>query len=108
MLCDELGLCLLARRKPSSPYVLCGRLRPVAVGYPDGSDEPNQSGKGEADAVAMPVWAYTTSGDRIPAPHIVFELVDAAELFQAPELVDELFGSTGISPVPPAFYLPRW
>ena len=71
---------LLCRRAPSHPYLLCGRLEPVALAHPDGElgRDDDSSALGADGTNGLPVWRTTQ------APHVIFELIDAQLLQTSP------------------------
>ena len=85
---------LLARKRPNRPFWFCGRLVAAAVAAPRDSATRLPLPSTASDG-ATPLQAWRTDND--VAPHIIFRLVDAAALFDAPTggLVDEIFGANG-------------
>ncbi|KAL1510869.1 hypothetical protein AB1Y20_005701 [Prymnesium parvum] len=116
LLCRDQTVLLLARLRPSRPFILCGRLRPVAIVFAaaaaDSADVSSVDSEGSGAAApgvdetwGVPVWACGGSQGEPSSPHIVWELVDAPRFLKGRFPVEELFQSSGISPVRPEQYV---
>eukprot|EP00966_Prymnesium_polylepis_P249042 5757992-Prymnesium_polylepis.2 len=86
LLSADHSVLLIARRQPSCKYVLCGRLRAVALGVPQDTEE------GDPALDGVPVWpTCAAEGMHQPAPHVVWELLDAPKFLTSRAAVEELF-----------------
>ena len=105
LLSTDHSVLLIARRQPSCKYVLCGRLRAVALGIPQ--DSITEGGDSTVDA-GVPVWpTCAAEGMHQPAPHVVWELLDAPGFLTSRAAVEQLFGASGIAPMRPLHYVRR-
>jgi hypothetical protein len=108
----EAPLLLFCRRAPSQPYFLCGRLRPVAIAQPVSTASETGANTDSGDATVangqrasvrpvapLPVWQTTQ------AAHVVFELLDAAELLsRRPDALATVLGGREVESRRPAHY----
>lgn len=123
MLSPNATMLLWLRKQPSRPFVLCGRLRAVALAAPSemagvtlseasryvSRDGPELEGAGgRAERSELEQWQMTdvAKGASV-APHVVFQLVDADTVVASRQLLEELFGVGGLSSTRPAQYSTR-
>lgn len=101
---------LFCRRAPSQPYRLCGRLQSVAIAVQQDASEDGAHSRSVTlqDGSILPVWAMAPEeGEVCPVPHVVFRLLDAAELLPPREdILGSVLGGRQVEPSRPTYYRP--
>ena len=94
---------LWCRWSPSRQYIMCGRLKVVALGLPslmagDGSQEHRPTGQSQIGLPHIPIWRTTAvEGSSPPADHVIFQMMDAHNLLlgREAELLAVLLSKSG-------------
>jgi len=98
-------LLLFCRRGPTHDYLLCGRLKPVALALPEGDEAEAASAEATVPSV---LWTTAAAAGEPPsqAAHVVFRLLDAAAL-QTPgeDVLDQVLGGRALEAERPKHYV---